>query len=144
MSKTILKSGFVLERKEIKNERKLESYALQISSYRCIRYNDTDTILIRLKPNNGELSSNQYDNVANAIDFLAYKMNSAKYSKGERQIKYLNEAIYGSLKLMKSTLSEVQYKKYLRILNTQIRDNGLNPYIKSTSDFLAQNKTIVY
>ena len=91
-----------------------------------------------------ELSSNQYDNVANAIDFLAYKMNSAKYSKGERQIKYLNEAIYGSLKLMKSTLSEVQYKKYLRILNTQIRDNGLNPYIKSTSDFLAQNKTIVY
>ena len=91
-----------------------------------------------------DLSSNQYDNVANAIDFLAYKMNSAKYSKGERQIKYLNEAIYGSLKLMKSTLSEVQYKKYLRILNTQIRDNGLNPYIKSTSDFLAQNKTIVY
>ena len=91
-----------------------------------------------------ELSSNQYDNVANAIDFLADKMNSAKYSKGERQIKYLNEAIYGSLKLMKSTLSEVQYKKYLRILNTQIRDNGLNPYIKSTSDFLAQNKTIVY
>ena len=91
-----------------------------------------------------ELSSNQYDNVANAIDFLAYKMNSAKYSKGERQIKYLNEAVYGSLKLMKSTLSEVQYKKYLRILNTQIRDNGLNPYIKSTSDFLAQNKTIVY
>ncbi len=91
-----------------------------------------------------ELSSNQYDNVANAIDFLAYKMNSAKYSKGERQIKYLNEAIYGSLKLMKSTLSEVQYKKYLRILNTQIRDNGLNPYIKSTSDFLAQNKIIKY
>lgn len=91
-----------------------------------------------------ELRSNQYDNVANAIDFLADKMNSAKYSKGERQIKYLNEAIYGSLKLMKSTLSEVQYKKYLRILNTQIRDNGLNPYIKSTSDFLAQNKTIVY
>ena len=91
-----------------------------------------------------ELSSNQYDNVANAIDFLDDKMNRAKYSKGERQIKYLNEAIYGSLKLMKSTLSEVQYKKYLRILNTQIRDNGLNPYIKSTSDFLAQNKTIVY
>ena len=57
MSKTILKSGFVLERKEIKNERKLESYALQISSYRCIRYNDTDTILIRLKPNNEELIS---------------------------------------------------------------------------------------
>ena len=91
-----------------------------------------------------ELNSNQYDNVVNAIDFFADKMNSAKYSKGERQVKYLNEAVYGSLKLMKSTLSEVQYKKYLRILNTQIRDNGLNPYIKSTSDFLAQNKIIKY
>lgn len=91
-----------------------------------------------------DLSSNQYDDVANAIDFFEDKMNSAKYSKGERQIKYLNEAIYGNLKLMKSTLSEVQYKKYLRILNTQIQNKGLNSYIMSTSDFLAQNKTIVY
>lgn len=91
-----------------------------------------------------ELSSNQYDDVANAIDFFEDKMNSAKHSKGERQIKYLNEAIYGSLKLMKITLSETQYKKYLRILNTQIQDKGLNPYIMSTSDFLARNKTIVY
>lgn len=91
-----------------------------------------------------ELNSNQYDNVVNAIDFFADKMNSAKYSKGERQVKYLNEAVYGSLKLMKSTLSEAQYKKYLRILNSQVRDKGLNPYIKSTSDFFAQNKTIAY
>ena len=91
-----------------------------------------------------ELSSNQYDDVANAIDFFADKMNSAKYSKGERRIKYLNEAVYGNMKLMKITLSETQYKKYLRILNTQIQNKGLNPYIMSTSDFLAQNKTIVY
>ena len=91
-----------------------------------------------------ELNSIQYEHVADAIDFFSDKMKSAKYSMGKRQIKYLNEAVYGNLKLMKSTLSEVQYKKYLRILNTQIRDNGLNPYIKSTSDFLAQNKIIKY
>jgi hypothetical protein len=36
MSKTILKSGFVLERRKIKYGRKLESYALQVSFYRCI------------------------------------------------------------------------------------------------------------
>ena len=60
------------------------------------------------------------------------------------RIKYLNEAVYGNMKLMKITLSETQYKKYLRILNTQIQNKGLNPYIMSTSDFLAQNKTIVY
>ena len=91
-----------------------------------------------------ELNSIQYDQVADAIDFFSDKMKSAKYSMGERQIKYLNEAVYGNLKLMKSTLSQDQYKKYLRILNSQLRNKGLNPYIKSTSEFLAQNKIIKY
>ena len=91
-----------------------------------------------------ELNSIQYVHVADAIDFFSDKMNSAKYSTGERQIRYLNEAVYGNLKLMKSTLSQDQYKKYLRILNSQLRNKGLNPYIKSTSEFLAQNKIIKY
>ena len=91
-----------------------------------------------------ELNSIQYEHVADAIDFFSDKMKRAKYSMGERQIKYLNEAVYGNLKLMKSTLSQDQYKKYLRILNSQLRNKGLNPYIKSTSEFLAQNKIIKY
>ena len=91
-----------------------------------------------------KLNSIQYDQVADAIDFFSDKMNSAKYSMGKRQIRYLNEAVYGNLKLMKSTLSQDQYKKYLRILNSQLRNKGLNPYIKSTSDFVAQNKMIAY
>ena len=64
-----------------------------------------------------KLTPIQYDHVTDAIDFLSDKMRSAKYSMGKRQIKYLNEAVYGNLKLMKSTLSQDQYKKYLRILN---------------------------
>ena len=91
-----------------------------------------------------ELNSIQYDHVTDAINFLSDKMRSAKYSMGKRQIKYLNEAVYGNLKLMKSTLSQDQYKKYLRILNSQLRNKGLNPYIKSTSDFVTQNKIITY
>ena len=91
-----------------------------------------------------ELNSVQYEHVADAIDFCSDKMKSAKYSMGKRQIKYLNEAVYGNLKLMRSTLSQDQYKKYLCILNSQLRNKGLNPYIKSTSDFLAQNKIIKY
>ena len=91
-----------------------------------------------------KLNPIQYDHVTDAIDFLSDKMRSAKYSMGKRQIKYLNEAVYGNLKLMKSTLSQEQYKKYLRILNNQLRNKGLNPYIKSTSDFVAQNKIIQY
>ena len=91
-----------------------------------------------------DLNSIQYEHVSDAIDFFSDKMKSAKYSMGKRQIKYLNEAVYGNLKLMRSTLSQDQYKKYLRILNSQLRNKGLNPYIKSTSDFLAQNKIIKY
>ena len=91
-----------------------------------------------------ELNSSQYHHVADAIDFFSDRMKSAKRSMGKRQIKYLNEAVYGNLKLMKSTLSQDQYKKYLRILNSQLRNKGLNPYIKSTSDFVAQNKIIQY
>jgi len=91
-----------------------------------------------------DLNSIQYEHVADAIDFFSDKMKNAKYSMVERQIKYLNEAVYGNLKLMRSTLSQDQYKKYLRILNTQLRNKGLNTYIKSTSDFLAQNKIITY
>ena len=91
-----------------------------------------------------KLNPIQYDHVTDAINFLSDKMRSAKYSMGKRQIKYLNEAVYGNLKLMKSTLSQDQYKKYLRILNSQLRNKGLNPYIKSTSDFVAQNKIIKY
>ena len=91
-----------------------------------------------------KLNPIQYDHVTDAINFLSDKMRSAKYSMGKRQIKYLNEAVYGNLKLMKSTLSQDQYKKYLRILNSQLRNKGLNPYIKSTSEFLAQNKIIKY
>ena len=91
-----------------------------------------------------KLNPIQYDHVTDAINFLSDKMRSAKYSMGKRQIKYLKEAVYGNLKLMKSTLSQDQYKKYLRILNSQLRNKGLNPYIKSTSDFVAQNKIIKY
>ena len=91
-----------------------------------------------------DLNSSQYHHVADAIDFFSDRMKSAKRSMGKRQIKYLNEAVYGNLKLMKSTLSQDQYKKYLRILNSQLRNKGLNPYIKSTSDFVAQNKMITY
>lgn len=47
MSKTILKSGFVLERRKIKYGRKLESYALQVSFYRCIFDNTYQSLIWR-------------------------------------------------------------------------------------------------
>ena len=81
-----------------------------------------------------ELKSSQYDNVTNAIGFFSDKMQSVKYSKGKRQIKYLNEAVYGNLKLMKNTLDLHQYKKYLRLINTELKNRGLRSYIHNISE----------
>ena len=80
-----------------------------------------------------DLNSKQYDNVENAIYFLSDKLQSAKYSKGKRQIKKLNEAVLGNLKLMKGTLNEVQYRKYVRLINTTLQNKGLNSYIVAVS-----------
>ena len=38
-----------------------------------------------------ELNAGQYDDVANAIEFFSDKMQSARYSKENRQIKYLKK-----------------------------------------------------
>lgn len=81
-----------------------------------------------------DLNSTQYDNVENAIDFFSDKMQSAKYSKGRRQIKNLNEAIFGNLKLMRSTLSQRQYKKYLQLINAELKNKDLNTYIRNISE----------
>ena len=80
------------------------------------------------------LNSTQYDNVENAIDFFSDKMQSAKYSKGRRQIKNLNEAIFGNLKLMRSTLSQSQYKKYLQLINAELKNKDLSTYILNISE----------
>ena len=81
-----------------------------------------------------KLNSTQYDNVENAIDFFSDKMQSAQYSKGRRQIKNLNEAIFGNLKLMRSTLSQSQYKKYLQLINAELKNKDLNTYIRNISE----------
>lgn len=79
------------------------------------------------------LNAEQYDDVANAIEFFSDKMKSAKYSKKNRQVKYLKEAVYGNLKLMKATLSQAQYKKYLLLLNCELKNRGLNAYVLNTA-----------
>ena len=79
------------------------------------------------------LNSSQYDDVANAIDFFSDKMRSAKFSTENRQIKNLNKAVYGNLKLMKNTLTHAQYKKYVLLMNCELKNRGLNNYISRTA-----------
>ena len=48
---------------------------------------------------------------------FADKVQSASYAKEAKQGKKLREAVYGNFKLMKRTLTNEQYKKYVQLLN---------------------------
>lgn len=76
-----------------------------------------------------KLSGNQYSEVAAISDFLNEKMQSAANSKEAKQGKRLREAVYGNFKLMKNTLSDEQYRKYVRLMNVTLKHKGLDVYL---------------
>lgn len=70
------------------------------------------------------LSSDQYEEVANITSFFSDKMQSASFAKDKTQ--KLREAVYGNFKLMKKTLTDEQYKKYVYLVNVTLRNKGLD------------------
>ena len=76
-----------------------------------------------------KLSSEQYEEVAAISAYLNEQMQTAAGSKEAKQGKRLREAVYGNFKLMKSTLSDEQYKKYVRLMNITLRHKGLDIYL---------------
>ena len=102
------------------NDSKVADWNMEMHMPQLVRYVD--------------LNSSQYDEVANAADYFNDKMKSASYVKDQRKVKKLNEAVYGSFKLMKGVLDNVQYKKYIRIMNQALRNKGLDVYIKNLSE----------
>lgn len=102
------------------NDSKVADWNMEMHMPQLVRYLD--------------LNSSQYDEVANAADYFNDKMKSASYVKDQRKVKKLNEAVYGSFKLMKGVLDNVQYKKYIRIMNQALRNKGLDVYIKNLSE----------
>ena len=102
------------------NDSKVADWNMEMHMPQLVRYLD--------------LNSSQYDEVANAADYFNDKMKSASYVKDQRKVKKLNEAVYGSFKLMKGVLDNVQYKKYIRTMNQALRNKGLDVYIKNLSE----------
>lgn len=78
-----------------------------------------------------ELTSSQYNDVENITTYFSDKMYSAYLSKEEKQSKRLREAVYGNFKLMKETLSDEQYKKYVYLINVTLRNKGLDSLIEA-------------
>lgn len=75
------------------------------------------------------LSGSQYDEVVAISDYFNEKMQSAANSSEAKQGKRLREAVYGNFKLMKNTLSDEQYRKYVRLMNITLKHKGLDTYL---------------
>ncbi len=75
------------------------------------------------------LSGDQYQEVAAISEYFGKKMQNAAGSKEAKQGERLREAVYGNFKLMKNTLSEEQYKKYIRLMNITLKHKGLDIYL---------------
>lgn len=71
-----------------------------------------------------QLNSSQAGTVSDICDYFATQMKEASYSKKGQQEK-VNNAVYGNLKLMKETLTNEQYKKYVKLLNVTLKNKGI-------------------
>ena len=71
------------------------------------------------------LDARQMEEVANISDYFADKVQSASYAK---------EAVYGNFKLMKRTLTNEQYKKYVQLLNVTLKNKGLDSYMEDVAN----------
>lgn len=76
-----------------------------------------------------KLSSYQASEVADISTYFADKVQSASYAKEEKQGKKLREAVYGNFKLMKRTLTDEQYRKYVMLVNVTLKNKGLDVYM---------------
>lgn len=80
-----------------------------------------------------KLNSRQMEEVASISDYFADKVQSASYAKETKQGKKLREAVYGNFKLMKRTLTDEQYKKYVQLVNVTLKNKGLDVYMEDVA-----------
>lgn len=80
-----------------------------------------------------ELNASQYEKVFYITEYFAEKMRYASYAKNEKQGKRLREAVYGNFKIMKETLTEEQYKKYVYLMSTTLKNRGLDVYLQDVA-----------
>ena len=80
------------------------------------------------------LDARQMEEVANISDYFADNVQSASYATEAKQGKKLREAVYGNFKLMKRTLTNEQYKKYVQVLNVTLKNKGLDSYMEDVAN----------
>lgn len=80
-----------------------------------------------------KLNARQMEEVATISDYFADKVQSASYAKETKQGKKLREAVYGNFKLMKRTLTDEQYRKYVQLVNVTLKNKGLDAYMEDVA-----------
>ena len=80
-----------------------------------------------------KLDGKQVSEVEAISDYFADRIQSASYAKEEKQAQKVREAVYGNFKLMKRTLTGEQYKKYVTLMNTTLRNKGLDVYMEEVA-----------
>ena len=65
---------------------------------------------------------------------LLTKCKAQATQKKLNKVKKLREAVYGNFKLMKRTLTNEQYKKYVQLLNVTLKNKGLDSYMEDAAN----------
>ena len=87
-----------------------------------------------------DLTPSQMDEVYDINEYFKGQQKESLSRDTKRQEERLQKAVYGNLKLMKSALSDNQYRKYVTLLNDTNNNNRLTGAVTFTDIYLADNK----
>ncbi len=87
-----------------------------------------------------DLTPSQMDEVYDINEYFKGQQKESLSRDTKRQVERLQKAVYGNLKLMKSALSDNQYRKYVTLLNVTNNNNRLTGAVTFTDIYLADNK----
>ncbi len=87
-----------------------------------------------------DLTPSQMDEVYDINEYFKGQQKESLSRDTKRQEEQLQKAVYGNLKLMKSALSDNQYRKYVTLLNVTNNNNRLTGAVTFTDIYLADNK----
>ena len=87
-----------------------------------------------------DLTPSQMDEVYDINEYFKGQQKESLSRDTKRQEERLQKAVYGNLKLMKSALSDNQYRKYVTLLNVTNNNNRLTGAVTFTDTYLADNK----
>ena len=87
-----------------------------------------------------DLTPSQMDEVYDINEYFKGQQKESLSRDTKRQEERLQKAVYGNLKLMKSALSDNEYRKYVTLLNVTNNNNRLTGAVTFTDIYLADNK----